>query len=131
MVRKKKTFHKTVTTDDKRLQNTLKRLNVNTIPGIEEVNIFTGDTVIHFSNPKVQASIGANTYVITGTSSQKKITELLPNIISQMGHENIANLKRIAEQYQSEYAQTAPDLKDDDEEVPDLVPDFEKASEEV
>ena len=27
-------------TDDKRLQNTLKRLGVNTIPGIEEVNLF-------------------------------------------------------------------------------------------
>ena len=26
--------------DDKRLQNTLKRLGVNTIPGIEEVNLF-------------------------------------------------------------------------------------------
>jgi nascent polypeptide-associated complex subunit beta len=30
--------HKTTTTDDKRLQNTLKRLSVNTIPGIEEVS---------------------------------------------------------------------------------------------
>lgn len=50
--RKKKAVHKTTTTDDKRLQNTLKRLGVNTIPGIEEVNIFQEDTVIHFSNPK-------------------------------------------------------------------------------
>ena len=31
--RKKKAIHKTTTTDDKRLQNTLKRLGVNTIPG--------------------------------------------------------------------------------------------------
>ena len=45
-------MHKTTTTDDKRLQNTLKRLGVNTIPGIEEVNIFKEDTVIHFTNPK-------------------------------------------------------------------------------
>jgi hypothetical protein len=44
--------HKTATTDDKRLQSTLKRLGVNTIPGIEEVNIFQGDSVIHFVNPK-------------------------------------------------------------------------------
>lgn len=35
--RKKKAVHKTTSTDDKRLQNTLKRLGVNTIPGIEEV----------------------------------------------------------------------------------------------
>jgi nascent polypeptide-associated complex subunit beta len=51
--RKKKAVHKTTTTDDKRLQSTLKRLGVNTIPGIEEVNIVKDDSsVIHFSNPK-------------------------------------------------------------------------------
>ena len=48
-------MHKTTSTDDKRLQNTLKRLGVNTIPGIEEVNIFQDETVIHFTNPKGKA----------------------------------------------------------------------------
>jgi NACalpha-BTF3-like transcription factor len=64
--RKKKAVHKTAGTDDKRLQNTLKRLGVNNIPGIEEVNLFRDDgSIVHFKNPKqVQASIGANTYVI-------------------------------------------------------------------
>ena len=38
--RKKKAVHKTTTTDDKRLQSTLKRIGVNAIPAIEEVNIF-------------------------------------------------------------------------------------------
>ena len=52
LYRKKKVVHKTVTTDDKRLQSTLKRLGVNSIPGIEEVNIFKDDSVIHFTNPK-------------------------------------------------------------------------------
>jgi NACalpha-BTF3-like transcription factor len=50
--RKKKAVHKTTTTDDKRLQSTLKRIGVNTIPGIEEVNIFKDDVVIQFQNPK-------------------------------------------------------------------------------
>lgn len=54
--RKKKAVHKTTSTDDKRLQNTLKRLGVNTIPGIEEVNIFKDDSVIHFTNPKGEAA---------------------------------------------------------------------------
>merc|ERR1712146_154009 len=50
--RKKKAIHKTTTTDDKRLQNTLKRLGVNNIPAIEEVNLFKDNgTVIHFTNP--------------------------------------------------------------------------------
>lgn len=51
--RKKKAVHKATSTDDKRLQSTLKRLGVNTIPGIEEVNLFQTDgNVVHFSNPK-------------------------------------------------------------------------------
>ena len=52
--RKKKAVHKTTSTDDKRLQNTLKRLGVNVIPGIEEVNIIKDDGfAIYFTNPKV------------------------------------------------------------------------------
>lgn len=51
--RKKKTVHKTTTADDKKLQSTLKRLGVNNIPGIEEVNLFKDDgSVVHFTNPK-------------------------------------------------------------------------------
>ena len=37
--RKKKVVHKTATTDEKKLQTVLKKLGVNTIPGIEEVNM--------------------------------------------------------------------------------------------
>lgn len=50
--RKKKAVHKTTTTDDKRLQSTLKRIGVNAIPAIEEVNIFKDDVVIQFISPK-------------------------------------------------------------------------------
>lgn len=53
--RKKKAVHKTTTTDDKRLQSTLKRIGVNAIPAIEEVNIFKDDVVIQFLNPKGKA----------------------------------------------------------------------------
>lgn len=68
-----------VYTDDKRLQSTLKRLGVNSIPGIEEVNLFKQDgSIVHFKNPQVQASIGANTYVISGSAENKKLQDLLP-----------------------------------------------------
>ncbi|MEW5301887.1 MAG: hypothetical protein WDW36_004714 [Sanguina aurantia] len=98
MRRKKKAVHKTTTTDDKRLQNTLKRLGVNTIPGIEEVNIFKDDTAIHFVNPKVQASIAANTFVISGPSTTKKVQELMPGILNQMGPDSLSNLKKMMSQ---------------------------------
>ena len=97
--RKHKAVHKTTSTDDKRLQNTLKRLGVNVIPGIEEVNIFKDDTVIHFTNPKVQASIAANTYVVSGPSQTKKLQDLLPGIINQLGPDNLEHLKKLAAQY--------------------------------
>merc|ERR1712184_179339 len=120
--RKKKAIHKTTTTDDKRLQNTLKRLGVNNIPAIEEVNLFKDNgTVIHFNNPKVQASIAANTYVVSGHAETKKLQDLLPGIINQLGPDNLANLKKIAESYQpgGPPPPNAAD-DDDDEDVPDL-----------
>merc|ERR1712110_54485 len=84
--------------DEKQLQSQLKRLGVNSIPGIEEVNMFKEDgTVIHFATPKVQASVSANTYTITGHGEPKRLEELLPGIINQLGPDNLMNLKRIAE----------------------------------
>jgi nascent polypeptide-associated complex subunit beta len=72
--RKKKVVHRTATTDDKKLQSTLKRLSVNPIPGIEEVNMIKDDgTVIHFTNPKVQASLSANTFAVNGHGETKRM----------------------------------------------------------
>ncbi|KAI4991908.1 hypothetical protein ZWY2020_040294 [Hordeum vulgare] len=79
---KKKAVHKTATTDDKRLQSMLKRVGVNTILAIEEVNIFKDDLVIQFLNPKVVPSIG--------------VLHHLPD--------NMEHLKRIAEEMQKQVA---------------------------
>jgi hypothetical protein len=39
--------------DDKKLQGALKKLNVQPIPGVEEVNMFREDgNVLHFTAPK-------------------------------------------------------------------------------
>lgn len=63
----------------------------------------------------VQASITANTYVISGNAQTKstfaskfefshgsglEVSDLLPGIITQMGPESLASLKRVAEQMQ-------------------------------
>merc|ERR1712113_1298971 len=90
--------HQSHGADDKQLQAQLKRLGVNNIPGIEEVNMFKEDgSVIHFSAPKVQAAVQSNTFVVTGHGENKQLEELLPGIISQLGMDNLANLKQIAE----------------------------------
>ncbi|XP_028757420.1 nascent polypeptide-associated complex subunit beta-like [Neltuma alba] len=137
MRRKKKAVHKTTTTDDKRLQSTLKRIGVNAIPAIEEVNIFKDDVVIQFLNPKVQASIAANTWVVSGAPQIKKLQDMLPNIINQLGPDNLENLKKLAEQFQKQApeaagAGTTAAQEEDDDEVPDLVAgeNFETAAEE-
>ena len=48
----------------------------------------------------VQASIAANTYVVSGHAETKKLQDLLPGIINQLGPDNLANLKKLAETYQ-------------------------------
>ncbi|KAK9017117.1 hypothetical protein V6N11_079602 [Hibiscus sabdariffa] len=137
MRRKKKAIHKTTTTDDKRLQSTLKRIGVNPIPAIEEVNIFKDDVVIQFLNPKVQASVAANTWVVSGSPQTKKLQDILPGIINQLGPDNLDNLRKLAEQFQKQAPAdsgtgAATTQEEDDEEVPDLVPGetFEAAAEE-
>ena len=105
--RKKKVVHRTATTDDKKLQSSLKKLSVrliwffiwyrnksnsfilifftffiylsysslqvNNIPGIEEVNMIKDDgSVIHFNNPKVRRSDAIQIHYISVI-----ITELL------------------------------------------------------
>uniref|UniRef100_A0A8C7R6B9 Transcription factor BTF3 n=1 Tax=Oncorhynchus mykiss TaxID=8022 RepID=A0A8C7R6B9_ONCMY len=98
--RKKKVVHRTATADDKKLQSSLKKLAVNNIAGIEEVNMIKYDgTVIHFNNPKVQASLSANTFAITGHAENKQLTEMLPGILSQLGADSFTSLRKLAEQF--------------------------------
>ncbi|EDO45155.1 predicted protein [Nematostella vectensis] len=128
--RKKKVLHRTATTDDKKLQNTLKKLSVNPIPGIEEVNMIKEDgTVIHFNNPKVQASLGANTFAVNGHAETKSITEMLPGILNQLGGDSLTNLQRLAEKFPPpEMGSGAVNAEDEDDEVPELVENFDEPS---
>merc|ERR1712050_389372 len=96
-----------------------KRLGVNNIPGIEEVNMFKEDgSVIHFTTPKVQASVSANTYIVCGHGENKRLEELLPGIINQLGPDNLMNLKRIAEGFSAGEGAGAKAAEDDD--IPDI-----------
>ncbi|CAK0787404.1 hypothetical protein CVIRNUC_010624 [Coccomyxa viridis] len=134
--RKKKAVHKVSTTDDKRLQATLKRLGVNTIPGIEEVNLFVDNDVIHFTNPKVQASIAANTFVVSGPSQTRKLHELLPSILPQLGADNMDQLRKLAQNFpQAGGMGRGPpggvgtiEEEDEDDDVPDLVENFDETA---
>ncbi|CAL8345607.1 unnamed protein product [Lota lota] len=132
--RKKKVVHRTASADDKKLQFSLKKLGVNNISGIEEVNMFTNQgTVIHFNNPKVQASLAANTFTITGHAENKQLTEMLPGILNQLGADSLTSLRRLAETLPKPAGDKAPmvtveEEEEEDDDVPDLVENFDEAS---
>lgn len=133
--RKRKVIHRTNATDDKKLQSTLKKLGLTAIPGIEEVNMIKDDgEVIHFNNPKVQASLSSNTFAVIGHAEIKQITEMLPTILSQLRAENLSSaLRKLATSLpvtgeDANGEQTGIAEVDEDEEVPDLVGNFDDPS---
>lgn len=66
-------MHKTSGTDDKKLQTSLKKLNVQPIQAIEEVNMFKEDgNVIHFAAPKGMciSSLFTNATKITASTQE-------------------------------------------------------------
>jgi len=132
--RKRKAPRKSTSSDDKKLQTQLKKLGVSSIPAIEEVNLFKKDAkVIHFQNPRVQASIAANTYVVAGKAEEKELSELLPSILPQLGPSALDDLKHLVSQDTAADA-TKKDEQHDEDEIPDLVEatnfeDFSKGDE--
>ncbi|XP_075919686.1 uncharacterized protein LOC142922739 isoform X1 [Petromyzon marinus] len=95
--RKRKIVHRTAPADDRKLQSSLKKLSVNNITGIEEVNMFREDgMVLHFNNPKVQATIGANTFAVSGHAESRHLSDMLPAVLNQMAVGSLSGLRRLA-----------------------------------
>ncbi|KAF8598507.1 NAC-domain-containing protein [Ceratobasidium sp. AG-I] len=119
--------------DDKKLQAALKKLNVQPITGIEEVNMFQSDgNVLHFTAPKVHGAHSSNTFAVYGNGQVKELTDLVPGILNQLGPDSLANLRKLAESYQTMQAraqasgqQIGEAPADDDDEVPDLIENFD------
>lgn len=137
-------MHRAAGTDDKKLQTSLKKLNVQPIQAIEEVNMFKEDgNVIHFAAPKgthtsstrkppmsnvlctVHASVPSNTFAIYGAGEDKELTELVPGILNQLGPDSLASLRKLAESYQSMQKKDGGEggkaEEEDDDDIPDLV----------
>eukprot|EP00750_Incisomonas_marina_P004997 INCI13551.2.p1 GENE.INCI13551.2~~INCI13551.2.p1 ORF type:complete len:185 (+),score=41.51 INCI13551.2:69-557(+) len=128
--RKKKAVHKASSNEDKRLQGVLKKLQGNAVTGVEEANLFLNDgNVIHFESPKVQACIGARTFVISGRSETKPLAKLLPNILSQLGQDSMdwEALTSAMRQQEGAPAVPAADGDDSDDDIPALTENFDEA----
>lgn len=93
------------------------------------MNLFKDNgEVIHFATPKVQANVQSHTFVVSGNADTKPIQAFLPGILSQLGPDGVAQLKKVAQQYENDGAGAGGDDADDDD-IPELVENFEEASE--
>ncbi|KAF7476981.1 Hypothetical predicted protein [Marmota monax] len=95
--------------------------------------MFTCDvcTVIHLNNPKVQASLTANTFTITGHAETKQLTEMLPSILNQLGADHLTSLRRLAEALLKQSVDGKALIaieEDDDDQVPDFVENLDEPS---
>jgi nascent polypeptide-associated complex subunit beta len=62
----------------------------------------------------------------------KELTELVPGILNQLGPDSLASLRKLAESYQAIQQQRpagAGAVEEDDDDVPDLVANFDVESE--
>ncbi|XP_036093552.1 transcription factor BTF3-like [Rousettus aegyptiacus] len=87
-------------------------------------------TVIRSNNPKVHASLVANTSTITGHAETKQLTEMLPSILNQLGAGK-SSLRRLAEALPKRSVDGKAPLatgEDNNDEVPDFVENFNQAS---
>lgn len=113
MRKKNKVPHKTNQVDDKKVKSAIKKLGVQPLPGIDEVNFFQDDnTVLHFQNPQIEGNIRDNFFVITGKGEVKSLRDLMPGIIPQLGPKNVEFLKDFVTNSKAAPAE---------DEVPDLV----------
>ncbi|GMG15423.1 hypothetical protein B5S33_g3306 [[Candida] boidinii] len=95
---KAKKINKTAEADDSNLQATLRKLDAQILDGVEEANFFKDDgSVLHFNRVGVQGAAAYNTFGFTGYAQEKSITELIPQILPQLGAENLNMLQQIAE----------------------------------
>ena len=83
-----------------------------------------GRSFLPFISFVVQAAVQSNVFAVSGAHETKKLQDLLPGIVSHLGADNLAQLKKMAEQAYAAQA-TKPSSSD---EVPDLVENFEEVS---
>lgn len=111
--------------DDTKLFEALQKVKATKIDNIEEANFFREDgKVLHFPRVGVTGAIASNTFAFTGYPQEKDVTQLIPQILPQLGAENLEILRKLAEQIQAgktpeELAASMPDGVDED--IPDLT----------
>ena len=80
-----KVHHKPAGGDDKKVQGTLKKLGVTPVNDIDEAVFVKNDgSGMVFKNPKVQASMQSQCFVVSGAYENKSSAEMLPQLLASM-----------------------------------------------
>jgi nascent polypeptide-associated complex subunit beta len=124
--RTKKVVHHQEVNEDKKLKSTIKKFGMQSLQDIEEVNMFKDDnTVIHLKRPQTQFSVRENLLVVAGTPETKNLSDMMPDILKQVGPQQYQFLKN---QLGDAVGAKPGDAKADDDDVPELVGTFEDAA---
>ena len=84
--RTKKVPPKKNANDDATLNKQLSKFGLQSLPDIDEVNMFKDDdTVMHFKRPTVQFSMKESLVTVAGDCETKEIKSMLPGILNQVG----------------------------------------------
>jgi nascent polypeptide-associated complex subunit beta len=127
MRRKRKVAHRSGAAGSAKLQSTFQRLQIQQLDQIDEVNMFMENgQVMNFQQPTTSANVQSRTFVIQGTPQVKNIPDLLPGILTQMGPEGIQSLQS---QMGAGMGDMGAGMGDDDDDVPDLVENFDDKAE--
>lgn len=138
-LKRRPVVHKSASVDDKKLQATIKRMGLSHLPGVDEVAMIRDDgKALCFNHPKVQVAINANTFLISGAAEEKSaeqlfpmVPELSPEILKKFAAEwqKMQELNASAHPEQNFIDQGTGGQVDDDDDVPDLVDNFEATAE--
>ena len=94
---------------------------------IESVNMFMNDnTVVNFKKPKIQFSVRENLMVVFGSPETKELKEMMPDILKEVGPQQYGFLKDVIGQLDPSKGKAG--AAEDEDDVPDLVGNFEDAS---
>jgi nascent polypeptide-associated complex subunit beta len=74
-----------------------------------------------FSFLAVHGAVPSNTFALYGNGEEKELTELVPNILNQLGPDSLASLRKLAESYQNMQKQQGDKKDDEEDDIPDLV----------
>lgn len=104
--------------DDVKLYEALGKMKATRVENVEEANFFKNDgQVLHFNRVGVQAASLSNVFAFTGYPQEKNVAQMIPQILPQLGTDNLEALRQLAEQFQ----QNKPEEAQEGEDIPDLV----------